>query len=58
MKKLNEFKDDKKILKSDLLKHVIGGLSEAAGCGTCDTCKYNDTVYVKVMKPPKLSNEL
>ncbi|MFK7061316.1 hypothetical protein [Flavobacterium oreochromis] len=50
-KKISDFKDDKKVLNSDLLAHVLGGLAQSTE-GRCSS-KYNDSIYVKLPPLPR-----
>jgi hypothetical protein len=49
-KKISDLANDKNVLKSDLLSHVLGGIADAPRCSSAGS-KYNDSVYVK--PPPR-----
>jgi hypothetical protein len=49
-KKISDLANDKNVLKSDLLSHVLGGLVDGPRCSAAGS-KYNDSVYVK--PPPR-----
>lgn len=51
IKKISDFKDNKAVLKSDLLSHVLGGLADDATRCKAAGSHYNDSIYVA--PPPR-----